>query len=69
MTFDFNALERYLRQEKETIVVEEMKRLCFTANTKDGLTVRDEAIMIDKASEYAERMIDGLIQKIKGGNA
>ncbi len=63
---NLELFESYLLDEKNSVVASEMQRLCMDATAMTPEQVRERAMIIDKAAQYAESIIVNAIEKLKG---
>ncbi len=63
---NLELFESYLLNEKNAVIAGEMQRLCMDATAMTPEQVRERAMIIDKAAQYAESIIVNAIDKLKG---
>ena len=63
---NLELFESYLLDEKNAVIAGEMQRLCMDATAMTSEDVRERAMIIDKAAQYAESIIVNAIATLKG---
>jgi hypothetical protein len=63
---NLELFESHLLEEKNDVIACEMQRLCMDATEMTPEQVRERAMVIDKAAQYAELIIVNAIEKLKG---
>ena len=66
MSMNLELFESYLLAEKKSVIESDMRNLCIDAVNLGSDCVRERAITIDKASQYAETIILNALSKLKG---